>query len=114
MATTPVSQFPRERNMSDLDLVDGTGVGGPAADGAAQELGTVTGAVATPLPGDHVVPGVRSTPPLQDPQRGGDRPGQGLDLRVAQRVRGSGGIDAGPEQRLVRQQVAEPGDAGLV
>ena len=95
-------------------LVLGAGVGGAAADGPAQELGAVARAVTPGLAPGHVVAGVRATAACQHPQRGRDRAGERLHLVVAQRVRGPGGIDAGPEERLVGEQVAEPGDPGLV
>src|SRR6478672_1991830 len=97
-----------------LHLVERARVGGATSDCAAQERGTVLRAVETGSPGRREVAGVRTPPLPEDPQVVPDGPVQALHLVVGQFVGGPGRVDAGPPQRLVAQQVAEAGDAGLV
>ncbi len=53
-------------------LVDGTGVGGPAADGAPEERGAVAGADAAGLPRDHEVAGMGAAAPSEGSERVAD------------------------------------------
>ena len=49
-------------------LMDGTGVRGPAADGAPEESGAVAGADAAGLPRDHEVAGMGAATPPEGPE----------------------------------------------
>ena len=104
-----------DRTRAQLMLMLWARIGGAATDRAPEHLGAVPRAVPAGLPGRHVVAGVRAAAPLE--RRAGWWRSRGRGLRTSsslERVGRSGGVDAGAEEHLVDEQVAEPGDARLV
>src|SRR5581483_9101419 len=95
-------------------LVNGAGIRRAPADRPAQERGAVERADAVPVPGRLEGAGVGTAALREVGQRRADRPVEPLQLGVVEAAGGPGGVEAGLEQRLVDEEVAEAGDLRLV
>jgi hypothetical protein len=94
--------------------VDGAANRRPAADAADLQGGAVPGTQA--IEGDGLAGVARVTAPTrrQVGDHTTDRPMEPPELRRGQAAGGPGRVEAGGEQDLVRQQVADTGDPRLV
>jgi phosphatidylglycerol:prolipoprotein diacylglycerol transferase len=96
------------------DLVPGAPVGGPAPDDAAGERLTVPRAEPALAASGHQVTGMGAAPPDELGEGGADAPRQSPDLGPLEGSGRASGVEPGPPQGLVDQQVAEAGQASLV
>src|SRR3954463_2468855 len=106
--------LPRGGRCNSLDLMNGTGIGGSSADGPPEERCTVEGADAVAVAGGLQDAGVGAAPSGEVRQRFPDGLVEALQLGVVKAPGGTGGVEAGLEQRLVDEEVAEAGDLRLV
>src|SRR5437870_11774607 len=95
-------------------LVNRTGVGGAAADRAAQQRGAVEGADTVAVAGGLEGAGVGAAPLREVGERLADRLVEPLERGVVEAAGRAGRVEAGLEEGLVDDQIPEPGDLRLV
>src|SRR5260221_3735442 len=94
--------------------MNGTGKGGAATDGPPQERGAVEGAETIAVAGGLERPGVRSAPLGEVLERPAEGRVEALELGLVEAAGRSHRVEAGLEQRLIDQEVAEAGNLRLV
>src|SRR5450759_1046182 len=109
----PATEY-RTRSRWASALVHRTPVGGATTDGVPAQRRAIARTEAAGVAGRHEIAGVGAASSPQDPEGGADRPGEASLFGSVEGRGGSGGVDPGPPEDLVDEEVAEPGDSSLV